>query len=772
MPRFLSTPFLLVSTIALCSLFSQKAFAQGTSKTILQEKTKQSVPETGIEEILVTATKRSQRIKDIAASVIVINGGQLNNMDGAEQMAQGLSGVQAAIASGSRTTFQIRGIGAVDHQALTPTATAFYIDGVFMATNVQSSPLLFDLERVEILKGPQGSLYGRNASAGSIHFISARPSEEVEGYVTAGLGNHDRSDIKGAFNTPLTDKLSLRLSGRRLKESPLLDNIQTNELISAPKDGGGRQDEFGLRALLSYGGATDTNGLLKLHYGEDNGIHPGPLNDSFTSGASALRKHEISIGPDGIQNTDNEFYGISLEVNHKIGLFNITTVAAYEGYNQQHGFDFDGSPAPFNEEILNANLAYDRNLDQYSLESRANYKNNKWDLMAGLFISAEDFDQEYLIWCGQLDQNTLLGTCRYVGAPGRAGSNPASSGTAITLQSVIEQQRRTIALFTHNTFSFSPKFDLTFGARLTHETIKGAGEGRHIFDDGIVALNNRDDLGEATGSNKLSESRLTGNLGLSYNLSFAKKAYVSLSSGFKSGGFNGEVINNATHFSDEGLFRSETVAALEIGLKHQKGNLAYTVAAFHQDYNRPQARIFVPFGLEGGGSFTSNSLSNLDKATSYGLEMDTKWLVSEILTFGGSLTYLETEIHQNSSPAVPQNATTFDGNPLPLASKYSATIFVEFHKALNDKTQLIIRVDSKYQSRFYLDAEGLMDRTQKGYGMLNISAQLLVQEQWKLSVWGRNLTNSDYATAGFGFIGYNTYRGASRSYGLSLGYRF
>ncbi|HRX40802.1 MAG TPA: Plug domain-containing protein, partial [Parvularculaceae bacterium] len=113
------------------------------------------------DEIVVTATKRLQSLQDIPASVDVLSGDDIakaNGFNSAEEITELLSGVQAAVANGSQVAFQIRGIGAVDHQALTPTAAAVYVDGVFLATNVQTGPLLYDLERVEVLKGPQGSL--------------------------------------------------------------------------------------------------------------------------------------------------------------------------------------------------------------------------------------------------------------------------------------------------------------------------------------------------------------------------------------------------------------------------------------------------------------------------------------------------------------------------------------------------------------------------------------------------------------------------------------
>jgi len=737
--------------------------ASGINFTLSDSALAQSISD----EIIVTATKVNKAPQELGLSLTVIDGDELSAFDGAEDLSQRVSGLQAAVANGSQIAFQIRGIGAVDHQALTPTAAAVYVDGVYQATNVQTSPLLFDIEQAEILKGPQGSLYGRNASSGAINFNSVLPGQQAEGYVAADFGNFNRVNVKAAATLPASDIFSLRLSGRYLSQDPVLDNVVTNDTIEAPALGGGRRDEFGLRAVGVLQASPNTDVVMNLHYAEDNGINQAPLNDS-----RAVGDHEISIGPDGIQNTDNEFFGGSAKVTHDFGDLTLVSLTAYEGYNQQYGFDFDGTPAPFDVPSLNANLSYDRDFAQVSEELRLSYRSGKTELMAGLYLEAEDFDQEYLIWCGVLNPETLLGTCRYVGAPGRAGPTPASDGTATTLQSLITQSRKTAALFTYNTVQIAPRLDVVLGGRLTYETIKGRGEGLHYFDDGVVALNNRDGLGLAEGSNRISDTRLSRNLGLNYRLADETLLYASFSNGFKSGGFNGEVINNATHFTDESLFEPETVNAFESGLKFSRDSLKVNLAGFYQLYDSPQARIFVPFTTENGGAFTSNSLSNLDEATSFGAEVDITWTPVEGLDLFAGVTLLDTEINQVENPDVPQNAETFDGNPLPFASDISTVLSARYAWSLSETMKASIDASGKYQSAFFLDAEGLDDRRQSGYEVIDGAATLHFDNGLNLGIWGRNLTNSDYAVSGFGFIGYNTFRGNPRQYGVSLKYRY
>jgi iron complex outermembrane receptor protein len=720
-----------------------------------------------LDPVIVTATQRAQPLSEVPGTVAVIGGDRaepVNDFDGAEEVTGLVTGVQAAVANAAQIAFQIRGIGAVDHQALTPSAAAVYSDGVFLATNVQTGLLTYDIARIEVLKGPQGTLYGRNSSSGAINFITRRPGPDQSGYIEAGYGRFDRIDLKGAGGLAVGDTAWVRLAGRYLSEDSPLDNVSsTPDLPAGPDAAGGERDELGLRASLLWQPAAPTELLLRGHYEEDNGINASPRNDTLD-----LDDHEISVAGDGLRDTDNEFYGTSAEFRTRLAGWQMTSLTAIEGYNQQYGFDFDGTPAPFGDPTLNANLAYDRDYWQASQEVRLQRGWQGGHSLLGLALSGDDFSQRYTIWCGVLDRETGLGTCRYVGAPGRAGPQPASPGTATTLVTDIAQTRETAALFTRNEFDLAPQLTAILGARVTYENIEGSGEGRHIFDDGTVGFNNRGGVGPATGANRIEDTRLTGNAALRYELAGGGTAYALVANGYKSGGFNGEVQNNATHFSDEGLFGAETVTAWELGFKSEPTDqLAWTLSAFHQDYDAPQARIFVQFDLPDGSSIISNSLSNLDAGYSRGIEGTLSWRPIEGLDLDGGLTLLDTEIEQDSD--LGGNAELFDGNPLPFASRVSATLGARYEWKLGEDVRAALRANGKYRSEFYLDAEGLEARSQEGYTTLDAEASLLLERYGlTLALWGRNLLDEDYAVSGFGFIGYNTFRSKPASWGVRV----
>ena len=716
-----------------------------------------------LDPVVTTATAGPAPSSDIPMSVSVISGTDLDLAApylGAEDVTDLLTGVEAAVANGTQVSFQIRGIGAVDHQALTPGAASVYSDGVLLATNVQTGLMLYDLAGIEVLKGPQGTLFGRNTSSGAINFLTHRPGEGQSRYLRAGYGNFNRTDFEGAYGQTLENGLSVRLAGRYLSRDPALDNT------GGPEAAGGVRDEFGLRLGLNWAEAFGGSLLLRTHYEEDNGVNAAPRNDTL-----GLTDHEISVGSDGIQDTDNEFYGVSGEYVRTVGNWTLTSLSAFEGFNQDYGFDFDGAVALYGNPLYNANLSYLRDFRQYSQEFRLKTERESGSTLFGLYAAQEDFSQTYTIWCGDLDPDTLLGTCPYVGAASRAGPAPVSDSAAMTLVTDIRQDRTVLAAYTYNEFALTDRLTATAGARLTYERIEGQGSGRHIFDDGTVGYNNVGGLGLAAGSNVIEDTRLTGNLALSYDTGFGM-AYASVSNSYKSGGFNGEVQNNATHFSDEGLFGAETVTAYEAGFKAQPSRqLAWTVAAFFQDYNDPQARIFVTFPLPDGSTIISNSLSNLDAATVYGLEADMTWQATDALSLESALTLLDTAIDQTSD--IGGNAAKFDGNPLPFAPETAVTLGARYDFALTAGLDGHVSLHAKYRSKYYLDPEGLESRMQKGFTTLQAEAGLRFADPGiDLTLWGRNLTDEDYAISGYGFIGYDTFRSDPRAYGIRIGYTF
>ena len=707
-------------------------------------------PPSQTDRIVVTATREVTAVNELPQSVSILSGDDLAAVDGAEDIVMRLPGVQAAISNGSQTTFQIRGVGAVDHQALTPSAAAVHVDGVFLATNVQASLLAYDLERVEVLKGPQGTIQGRNASSGSVNFITMRPAEPFEAYADISYGSFNRWDVQAAAGGRIKDGVTGRIAARYLRQDATLANV------GGPEAAGGERDEYGVRGALAFEVGEGSELLVRAHVEADNGVNPAPRNSGL-----ALGDHQISVGADGVRDTDNDFQGLSAEYTTRWGDWRITSLTAAEGFQQRYGFDFDGMP------VQSANLSYDRDYLQLSQELYGRVDWDGGDALLGVSLASDDFSQDYLIWCGVLNPVTLVGSCQYPGAPARVGPAPASTAPAVSLLTHIEQTRRMGAVYGTVDIDIGEATTLTLGGRQTFERIEGHGIGRHIYADGVRALNNRSGIGLAEGVNAIDEDRFTGMAAVRHHFSDSLMAYASFGQGYKSGGFNGEVANNVTHYQDEGLFSAETVDAYEAGLKGELGDaISFEAAAFFQDYSHPQARIFVAFPLPGGGSITSNSLANLDAATVKGVDLSAVWRPLDGLEITGGVVALGSEIEQAADGSA--NAATFDGKSLPFASDLSATLGVKQTWVLGGDMRASLEVFAKHQSAYFLDPEGRADRRQGPLTLVDAAARLDMGGGTELSVWGQNITDEDYALSGYGFIGYDTFRSDPAMWGVSL----
>ena len=341
-----------------------------------------------------------------------------------------------------------------------------------------------------------------------------------------------------------SEGVSGRIAARYLKQDAALENV------GGPEDAGGVRDEYGVRGALAFDLGEGSELLLRAHMEADNGVNPAPLNSALVLG-----DHQISVGADGVRDTDNDFHGLSAEYTTRWGDWRITSLTAAEGFQQRYGFDFDGTPAAV------ANLSYDRDYLQLSQELYGRIDWEGGDALLGVSLASDDFAQDYLIWCGVLNPVTLVGTCQYPGAPGRVGPTPASTAPAVSLLTHIEQTRRMGAVYGTVDFDLGEATTLTLGGRQTFERIDGEGFGQHIYADGVRALNNRSGVGLAQGANTIDEDRFTGMAALRHRFSDDLMAYASFGQGYKSGGFNGEVANNVTHYQDEGLFSAETVDA-------------------------------------------------------------------------------------------------------------------------------------------------------------------------------------------------------------------
>ncbi len=759
-----------------------------------------------LDTIIVTANKREQNLQDINGSVSAVTGETIDAFrltDGGE-VANFVAGVQLTNANGSQPLFQIRGIGASDFQVTTAPAAAVYLDGVFLGTNVQGGPFMFDQERVEILKGPQGTLYGRNASAGALNFISVRPTDEFEGYVSAGYGNADRLDFEAVLNIPISDTLATRISGRFFERDALIENVPNDDRFApGPDTAGGTRDEFGIRWQALWTPSSSTNVLFNVHYAEDNGVNPNPavvpwfqnpdpsfgvcpgrddgsIKGNFNNPACVATDFEgqftqpladeftISVGPDGILPSDNEFYGGFIELNHDFGWGVLTSQTAYEGFNQFYGFDVDATL----DEALN--LVYDRNLDQYSQEFRLAGSNEGADWLIGAYGSIENLDQFYTLQCGVFDFNTLTGSCNSLIAQALAVGAPFPPAESANNLVIWDREIVTYAFFTNNEIHLTDRLSLEIGARYTflEETYKGTGE--VVSRGGVRFLSNAGDLGSAEGKGVFEDKRITGNIGLSYDVTDDVLVYGRFAESFKGGGFDGNENPNVLPFLNP--FESETVRLFELGFKGDFTNtFRLNGALFYQEYDKPQSRIDQSLTLPDGRQVISTALGNLEEADIFGVELEAFWSPLDGLDFGGTFSYLNTEITQSTNPEVPGLDIRYDGNELAQAPGIAASVFGRYETRISDMLGASIQSTISYTGDHNLRDENPGVTEIEAYTLISARLALftLDDNNWELSVWGNNLLDEQYFNASYQSFGTDAlFHGEPRTYGVEITKRF
>ncbi len=231
--------------------------------------------QTTLEEIVVTAQKRTETAQDVSVSIAVISGEDIRNANAAsaKDLVNKMSGVLAQDHYGTNTFYVIRGIGLNDYRVNSSPSAAVYVDEVYQATMLGGSPGVFDVERVEVLKGPQGTLYGRNASSGAVNIITRKPSDTRDGYVKAGYGSYQRVSLEGAVGGPLSEAVAFRVSGMldRYGES-VYDNVSPIPQLRAVAPGDAFVPEnWGGRGQLLWHAGTATDVLLKASYSNRSG---------------------------------------------------------------------------------------------------------------------------------------------------------------------------------------------------------------------------------------------------------------------------------------------------------------------------------------------------------------------------------------------------------------------------------------------------------------------------------------------------------------------
>lgn len=731
--------------------------------------------ETQNDEIIVTAQKREQNLQDVGLTIATFDAEEIRalGIGSGNEIGDAVAGVHVYNFMGSQPMFVIRGVGV---QSFTPNlapAAATYVDEVYYGSNILTGFSVFDTARVEVLKGPQGTLFGRNTTAGAVSFTTQKPTRAVEGYGELSYGSY--GTISGEFATsgPLGERAAFRVSGKVGAQS---DGFYTNQWTPSspalpgnlstryfnPKKDIGAWEAYALRGQLLLEPSDSLDLLFNLHTSRKTG-DMAPLEElGFPAGCNPdAYDRNVCRGPFGYADLDGDPYKVNTDfvgdneetlvggyvrADWDAGAVNVVSISAYDYAKKTHYNDTDGSPD------LELNQIRDVDVGQWSQEVRVSADTDGLFWVAGAYVGHERVKQDF---CG--DVNVALGLTNFF--------DPAFAGrVASACRLRWWQTTNSAAIYGHTEWKVANAVTLVGGVRYTFEEKKFRSLSEWEYRDGLfpttTIVNFDANPAEAAVIDDSTEfSNLSGKIGINYAASENLLLYVSYSRGFKSGGYDGEFAFVRSQLLP---YDEEILIAYEAGWKATllDGALRFNGAAYLYDFQNPQlvsqatTSLGVPF----------NRLVNVEAAELVGADIDVDWRLTENLTARVGLNLTQSEIQDAARPQ-------FNGNELPLTSDTSATFAVRYEWPISDVLRLAMQVDGKYSTPYFLQPDNTRFLEQPERTVFNANATLYAADNWEFSVWGKNLTEEAWYVQSFAlFNAFAVTYNEPRTYGATLRY--
>lgn len=752
------------------------AFAQDeAAQEAPAEATEVAEEATELEAITVTAQKRVQRLTDVPINVSAINGADARSsrIEQVRDLASYISNVDIKEqVPGAIPVVTIRGVGLDDFSSTNSPAAGIYVDQVTLSSLALMSFDLFDVQRIEVLKGPQGTLYGRNSTAGAINVLSIAPSWEEEGYLRFGYGAYQTSDLEGMYNAPLGDTLAVRFAGKMIKQDQGLWDSRTAEGAAYAGPGTyattdpvvrdiGLRDVLTGRARLAWQPTEAVKVDLKVEslrqrsemgQPEMFGTMPHPSGSGTCAPVDADNCGDMTAytDNDGDPYTGHyrgEFpYDIdqnaqTLLVDVDLGWGTLSSVTGAMDFERFFHIDTDGTPAD------QFNFLQGDTVKQVTQEVRLAGSARAGDWLVGAFYG----------------QDTIT-----IDTVGRHGDNPLLAFFGVN-SSVIaaDQDTDSTALFANMDWKLGAlgasldKFTVTTGVRYTDERRDYVGG--TTWNATVPGL-----IDNTSEDSSISDKNWSWKGGLNYQPTRAQLLYANVSKGVKSGGYFAGV-TNAQYQLDPYL--PEELTAYEVGYKFS-GPVSVNASAFRYDYTDKQT-----FMRTGGAA--AQFIGNVPEAEVQGLDIEAAWRALDGLTLTGGVGVLDTTLGAFIGPADADGDGQGDpvpaGNKLPNAPELTWLAKVRYEAPLFGVTSAL-QADAHYSDATFKEATNDVFIQSDSYTVVNARLSVLPAERtWEFALWGRNLTDELYVSQGldlgsFG-LGNRNYN-APRTFGAELIWNF
>lgn len=674
-----------------------------------------------LESVTVTAQKREENVQKVTSSITVLSDVAIE--DSQIQTTRDIQGYvpnMRTLHSGSRDYFSRISIRGISNTGIGDPAVALYLDDVSYADVYLFDMPIYDVERVEVLKGPQGTLYGKNTEGGAINILTKEPSNNVEAKVRLEAGDYNKRYIDGLINAPVVDdKVFVRLSALKSSRDGYVENVVTHGDVD-------NQDTLAGRAsvILKPTGNLDLNLTLGLsRYDDDGGFPMVPKDkEKYKAGTGITSLDDFQVGYDYIGKSKAESRNTSLRVKYEQDLFDLVSVTGYRGNEGDSTLDGDFTPADlaigFNKHDADAWT------QEMRLMSKPENTRLKW--LLGLYYADEAVDVETGYRMGK-------GYAAFYGVP---------IGTEDLMSADLEA--RDSAVFGQSTLRF---LDESVGvtAGLRYERAKRTMDRTHTF-GGI-------ETAPAMSGLEKTYSELLPKFAMDYRPTDDVMTYASVSRGYKAGGFSYAADN-----PDLAAFDPETSLAYEVGVKSDFPGIGLrtNIAAFYTCVDDYQDRVML--------DPTNVLQSNAAEVAIYGAELETHFAVTDYLSLNAVFGYTHATYEDYIDPVTKES---YSDNHVSLIPEYDLGVFLQYRNPWG----LMARVEMQRTGESYLDRSNSVK--QEPYTLYNVKMGY-ERETWDLSLAVRNLTDEQYLLDVFEdpTIGYMGTVGDPRTVSVSFNYRF
>ena len=735
-----------------------------------------------LSEVVVTAQRRAENVQDVPVTITVFTPQQLADyrIERTEDLAEYTPGLYASTSQFGDPVFSLRGVGMNNANTNQNPAVTEYINEVALPSVGLLGFDTFDLERVEVLKGPQGDLYGRNTTGGAINFITARPTQELTASVEADYGNYNLTEIGAEVGGGVTDTLALRFAGHAISRDGWQSDIATNNLGGFTESRNADLSRQGARFSALW---TPTDSFSALFVGDttvDNSQVPSymptgytkttggcgvPLVPGFNGGmgcpvyavptptsapvavAYGGNDPTVAFGANSYGDRNNvHIVGGSLKLDWTFDGMELASVTGGRKMDRTYGTS-SGSP------YIDQDIKIVEQLKTISEELRLSSNGQdplQW--LTGLYFSHDSVDNLNLT---NFAQNYEVGPL-----------NP----TPVIFNVYTAQTTETEAGFAHIEYAFDSEWKVIAGVRETHEYID------YTYSSGVnVNFPPADELTPVPYDHAtLSSNGVSGKVGLNYTPSKDLLVYLTVSDGYKSGGFPGDIAflpypagQPASAYLPP--YSSEKLFAYELGSKATlaDGAVVFDSSIFYYDWRRMQASTEIPYGTP-PNVIEVFSLGNAGNAKIYGLDSDLTWNMTRELSLRAGLNLLHSRI----------DSGTYDGDTPVQSPKVSTNIVLRWQSASAlVGTRPFAQADYNYRSSVYFTLPNVVEDSQSGYGLLGLRAGLRTEDgKWEWSGWARNVTNKAYLVDAFGagstFLADRHLEAEPRTFGIGVRYTY